>query len=167
MTSVLLVDTIKNSLDSADTVAFAGGIHAPGSVIQVVSADGPNSEVIFTGSTFTDITLSATITPKFATSKILVKFNFVSATNNGSAGSYAIGLRILRDTTGIYENFRVPWGNSITGVGQVAHLEYVDSPATTNAITYKVQAKNGSGSGNVTAHMGNSNAQAILMEIAQ
>jgi len=160
MASTLTVDNIVGATSSST-------IHIPGHVIQVISANGPNSEVIFTGSTFTDINLSASITPKFATSKILVKFNFVSATNNGSAGSYAIGLRILRDTTGIYENFRVPWGSSITGVGQVAHLEYVDSPSTTSAITYKVQAKNGAVSGNVTAHMGNSNAQVILMEIAQ
>ena len=158
--STLYVDTITEK-------TVGNGVQIAGHVVQVVSADGPNSEVTFTGSTFTDINLSASITPKFATSKILVKFNFVSATNNGSAGSYAIGLRILRDTTGIYENFRVPWGNSIAGVGQVAHLEYVESPATTSAITYKVQAKNGSASGNVTAHMGNSNAQVILMEIAQ
>ena len=160
MASTLTVDNIVGATTSDN-------VHIPGHVIQVVSADGQNSEVTFTGSTFTDIDLSASITPKFATSKILVKFNFVSATNNSGSGSYAIGLRILRDSTGIYENFRVPWGNSVIGVGQVAHLEYVDSPSTTSAITYKVQARNGAGSGNVTAHMGNSNAQVILMEIAQ
>ena len=137
-----------------------------GSVLQVVVADGPNSDVSFTGSTFTDINLSASITPISTSSKILVKCNFVAASNNASAGSYALGLKILRGTTGIYETFRTPWAGSVTAVGQMAHLEYLDSPATTSATTYKVQAKNGSASGNVTAHMGNSNAQIILMEIA-
>ena len=137
-----------------------------GSVLQVVAANGPNSDQSFTGSTFTDINLSASITPISTSSKILVKCNFVAATNNAGAGSYALGLKILRGTTDIYETFRTPWGTSITGVGQMAHLEYLDSPATTSATTYKVQAKNGSASGNVTLHMGNSNAQIILMEIA-
>ena len=50
-------------------------MHIPGHVIQVVSANGPNSTVSFTGTTYTDINLSAAITPKFATSKILVMAN--------------------------------------------------------------------------------------------
>lgn len=137
-----------------------------GSVLQVVAANGPNSDVSFTGVTFTDINLSASITPISTSSKILVKCNFVAASNNASAGSYALGLKILRGTTGIYETFRTPWAGSVSAVAQMAHLEYLDSPSTTSATTYKVQAKNGSASGNVTLHMGNSNAQIILMEIA-
>ena len=143
------------------------GVHIPGHVIQVVSANGPNSTVSFTGSTYTDINLSAAITPKFATSKILVKFNFVNAQNNSGAGSYQLITRILRGSTQIYEVNRSPWGNSITGIGQMMHMEYMDSPSTTSATTYKVQVKNASGGGNVSAHMGNSNAQVILMEISQ
>tara|TARA_Y200000002_G_scaffold346505_1_gene321101 strand:- start:306 stop:785 length:480 start_codon:yes stop_codon:yes gene_type:complete len=142
------------------------GVHIPGHVIQVVSANGPNSTVSFTGTTYTDINLSAAITPKFATSKILVKFNFVNAQNNSGAGSYQLLTRILRGSTGIYEVSRSPWGNSITGIGQMMHMEYIDSPSTTSATTYKVQVKNASAGGNVSAHMGNSNAQVILMEIA-
>ena len=142
------------------------GVHIPGHVIQVVSANGPNSTVSFTGTTYTDINLSAAITPKFATSKILVKFNFVNAQNNSGAGSYQLITRILRGSTQIYEVNRSPWGNSITGIGQMMHMEYIDSPSTTSATTYKVQVKNASAGGNVSAHMGNSNAQVILMEIA-
>ena len=142
------------------------GVHIPGHVIQVVSANGPNSTVSFTGTTYTDINLSAAITPKFATSKILVKFNFVNAQNNSGAGSYQLLTRVLRGSTGIYEVSRSPWGNSITGIGQMMHMEYMDSPSTTSATTYKVQVKNASAGGNVSAHMGNSNAQVILMEIA-
>ena len=78
------------------------GVQIPGHVIQVVSANGPNSTVSFTSTTYTDVNLNATITPKFATSKILVKFNFVNAHNTGSSGSYQNLTRILRDSTGIY-----------------------------------------------------------------
>lgn len=143
------------------------GVQIPGHVIQVVSANGPNSTVSFTSTTYTDVNLNATITPKFATSKILVKFNFVNAHNTGSSGSYQNLTRILRDSTGIYEVSRSPWVNPANGVGQLMHMEYMDSPSTTNATTYKVQIKSASAGGNVSAHMGNSNAQVILMEIAQ
>lgn len=151
----------------ANQIASVNSASMPaGSVLQVVVANGPNSDVSFTGSTFTDINLSASITPLSTSNKILVKCNFVAASNNSGAGSYALGLKILRGTTGIYETFRTPWAGSVSAIGQMAHLEYLDSPATTSATTYKVQAKNGASSGNVTAHMGNSNAQIILMEIA-
>lgn len=161
MASTLTVDTIVGAT-TATSVKLPEGC-----VVQTVSADGPNSLVSFTGTTFTDINLSATITPKFATSKILVKFNFVNATNTGSSGSWQNKTRILRGSTPIYEVHRSPWANPVTGAGQLMHIEYMDSPSTTSATTYKVQCCNGSGSGNVSAHMGNSNAQVILMEIAQ
>ena len=159
--STLSVDTIQGQTTAANVKLPAG------CVVQTVSANGGNSAVSFTGSTFTDISLSATITPKYATSKILVKFNFVSASNNSGAGSYQNKARILRGSTNIYEVARTPWGNSVSGIGQMMSLEYMDSPSTTSATTYKVQLANGSGSGNVTAHMSGSNAQVILMEIAQ
>ena len=159
--STLSVDTIQGQTTAANVKLPAG------CVVQTVSADGPNSQVQFTGTTFTDINLSATITPKFATSKILAKFNFVNATNTGSSGSYQNKARILRGSTTIYEVARSPWVNPATGAGQLMHIECMDSPSTTSATTYKVQLANGSGGGNVSAHMGDSNAQVILMEIAQ
>ena len=161
MASTLTVDNIVGATTAAN-------VKLPeGCVVQTVSANGPNSLVSFTGSTFTDINLSATITPKFATSKILAKFNFVNATATGSSGSYQNKARILRGSTTIYEVERSPWVNPASGAGQLMHMEYMDSPSTTSATTYKVQLANGSGSGNVSAHMGDSNAQVILMEIAQ
>ena len=159
--STLSVDTIQGQTIAANVKLPAG------CVVQTISANGPNSLVSFTGSTYTDINLSATITPKFSTSKILVKFNFVNATNTGSSGSYQNKARILRGSTTIYEVHRSPWVNPASGAGQIAHMEYMDSPSTTSATTYKVQLANGSVGGNVSAHMGNSNAQVILMEIAQ
>ncbi len=161
MGSTLTVDNIVGATTAANVKLPAG------CVVQTVSANGPNSTVSFTGTTYTDINLSATITPKFATSKILAKFNFVNAHNTGSSGSYQNLTRMLRGSTQIYEVNRSPWVNPANGAGQLMHMEYMDSPSTTSATTYKVQVKSASGGGNVSAHMGNSNAQVILMEIAQ
>jgi hypothetical protein len=165
--STLAVNTLQAQTGTTVSVSSGQTLTAPGHVIQVVSANGPNSTVSFTGTTYTDINLSAAITPKFATSKILVKFNFVNAQSNSGAGSYQLLTRILRGSSEIYQVGRAPWGNSITGIGIIMHMEYMDSPNTTNATTYKVQVRNASAGGNVSAHMGNSNAQVILMEIAQ
>ena len=59
--------------------------------------------------------------------------------------------RILRGSTQIYEVARSPWGNSVSGIGQLISMEYMDSPSTTSATTYKVQLRSASGSGNVTS----------------
>ena len=160
MASTLTVDSIVGR-------ATAANVHLSGHVVQVVDATGLNTQIQFTGTTYTDINLSATITPKFATSKILVKFNFVNATSTGSNGSYQNITRILRGSTQIYEVNRSPWVNAASGAAQLMHMEFMDSPSTTSATTYKVQIKSASGGGVVKAHMDDSNAQVVLMEIAQ
>jgi hypothetical protein len=114
-----------------------------GSVIQALGAIFTGTQTL-NGSTWTDITnLSITITPKDANSKFLLL-----ATVNGVA-----------DDDGGF--FRFSGGNSSNAVGDAAGnrfrsfghagykynsislftlpMTYIDSPATTSAITYKVQ----------------------------
>lgn len=118
---------------------------------------------------WSDVGLSATITPRSATSKILILVNsglYVSA--NGGA------LRILRGSTNIFQ------GGSQDATGHfqfyftatAAHLRdqmtFLDSPASTSSLTYKVQGiKYNSGSG-VTYNYSdqhNNPATIVLMEI--
>ena len=139
-----------------------------GGIIQVKSTTLTVPKQFNSGSAgnFTDVDgLSVSITPHRSDSKILLMVN-ISAGLNDTHG-YNFYWRILRGSTQIYEVARSPWVNAASGAGQLMHMEYMDSPSTTSATTYKVQVKNASGGGNVTAHMGNSNAQVILMEIAQ
>ena len=152
MTSVLLVDTIKNSLDSADTVAFTGGIHSPGSVIQVVQGT-LNTTASVTGSTEADTGLTATITPKFSTSKILVTVKMCcGGTDRYNAfylyrGSTKIG---QPPADGSRTSVFLPgYGDNSGTIGDTWQMNvrtgsFLDSPATTSATVYKItyQEKN-------------------------
>lgn len=177
MTSVLLVDTIKNSLDSADTVAFTGGIHSPGSVIQMVNSTSSTSTTISSTSVYADITdANVTITPKSTTSKIVLFVNLHIYTTEYSTVNNWRGLlmRVLRGSTEIYGD-----AGSAYGEGQLydgtserwmtySQRAFVDSPNTTSATTYKCQGISKAGN-NIYVNRGNYGAGGtmIAMEIAQ
>ena len=77
--SILKVDTINEKTSG-------NGVAIPGHVIQVVS-NTYATETASGSSSYTDTGLAATITPKFATSKILVLCNMcaVGVMQNGVA----------------------------------------------------------------------------------
>lgn len=142
MTSVLLVDTIKNSLDSADTVAFTGGIHAPGSVIQFKKTSYITSAQNTTSGSFADITgASLSITPKSTSSIIMIGW----AGHLGGTGAF----RYLRDGTAIntpsntyyyYDTDTYNQTNWASNSTRTSFKEEVfDEPSTTSSVTYKVQ----------------------------
>ena len=118
--------------------APAGG----GKVLQVVSTTYTTATTINT-TTYTDTGLSLAITPTLATSKILV---FVNQNNyhDRTASSSAIGMRLVRGATTILTNADSS-GIEATGATRVTardtySLIYLDSPSTTSATTYKMQA---------------------------
>jgi hypothetical protein len=120
----------------------AGG----GKVLQVVSATTTTSTNILSTS-LTDTGITATITPTSASSKILV---IVSAMYLAqiNAGQFRNGAALLRASTTIlnYGTSSFSQHQSATFVSQVNHavtssVSYLDSPATTSATTYKLQAR--------------------------
>lgn len=156
MTSVLLVDTIKNSLDSADTVAFTGGIHAPGSVIQTQHAT-TNARTSVSGITFSSL-LTLNITPKSSSSKILITCMFNGACTE-RYGAIKLYRTIGSTTTQIAKNdsnlgSRVPVWFEVFGNHAVwnsnaweyqsynHHGTFYDSPSTTSQITYAIYGGN-------------------------
>jgi hypothetical protein len=117
-----------------------------GPVIQMVVAT-TTTQTLTTSTTYVDTTLSASITPTSASSDIYVLLTGhvrprrTSATNSG--WGY---MNIVRDSTQIAETAsRI----DVPGTGTVqqqspAAVSILDSPATTSAITYKVQIKSSS-----------------------
>lgn len=105
-----------------------------GTIIQVVQT--VKSDTFSTTSdTPVDITgFSATITPKSATNKILVFFNMALRAygNQGYCNT-----TILRDSTTIFNGYAAE-GNSTDQRGMICWT-YLDSPATTSAVTYKAR----------------------------
>ena len=144
MTSELRVDKII----PVDGVPTGGGggivqvLHTSKKTLQNFNSTVPN---------FTDIgNLSLSITPKFNTSKILLSYNIYVSADNSVAF-----FRILRGSTFIEGPSGTPATNgrsahSINYINsatmQVSSATILDSPATTNTLTYKIQAATHDGS---------------------
>ena len=111
-----------------------------------------------TSSTMVDTGLSVSITPKFATSKILVNVSLGSFAN-GTALKRAF-MNIVRDSTNVIVG-DADTGHEVTACVNTRASGYasgtqipvsfmvLDSPATTSSVTYKVQASRGTDSGTV------------------
>jgi hypothetical protein len=127
-------------------VSAIGGSIA-GSVLQVVSTTKTDT-FSTTSSTYNDLTgLSATITPQSTGSKILIMYNYES---NATETSNQLMSRLMRDSTpiavGDSAGSRTPAttgmnGQSTASVMQVNFGQFLDSPGTTSAVTYKIQVR--------------------------
>jgi len=109
-----------------------------GAVLQVVSATY-STQVTNSTQTNADSGLTATITPSSATSKILCIVNMAGLYNGGNNG-LGHQLQLIRGATNIGTFAR--YTNYITSaLGLINHAGYnfLDSPSTTSATTYKVQ----------------------------
>ena len=157
-----------------------------GTVLQVVSATKTDTQLFVSSSTFSDITgLSVTLTPTSATSKFLIFWSVVAG--NGSDGSHFY-TRLQRNGSNILvadaaSNRTGASGGVIntSGPGQehVNASTYLDSPATTSTLTYKLQGTSnwtGGGSSYVNrstrdndaaGYDGRSTSSIFVMEIAQ
>ena len=148
--------------------APAGG----GKVLQVVNAVYSTSTTI-TSASYQDTGLTATITPSSATSKVLVFVDLVGYTER-SVGECAGGCQILRGATIIVDpgTNAADIGSAASGAASTSAIgrysqSYLDSPATTSATTYKVQAKplTTANSSNFRAQPDSTRSTITLMEI--
>lgn len=154
-------------LDGSAGVTFPNSTvqASAGSVIQVVNATY-STQASTTSTSFVDTGLTATITPKFSTSKILVMYEI-----NGTYSSLAAGTQVnlCRGSTQLIINekitSRVGLGTTDAGTG-TSGATYLDSPATTSATTYKCQFSTNTGS-TAYAQFSSSVSTITLMEIAQ
>jgi len=141
-----------------------------GKVLQVIQATTTTSTAINT-SVYTDTTLTATITPSDATSKVLVMVNQSWQFSIGSNFT-ALGYKIFRGATSIFatpgsNEFGLIQANGATTVA-LAHyttINFLDSPNTTSATTYKTQAASGN-PGTMTAQYNSATSIIILIEVA-
>jgi hypothetical protein len=90
--------------------------------------------------------LSVTITPTLSTSKILILSTFGMTAGNGSSIYYTGFAQLVRGSTSLAQQIvggYYPNGNLGHQVSYVpTAFNYLDSPATTSATTYKIQAMN-------------------------
>ena len=150
-----------------------------GSVLQCVSVT--KSDIFSTATTgsWVDVTgLSLSITPKFATSKVLVIYSLCGVSNNDQAF-----MQLIRGSTPISvgdaagSRLQVSSGN-IYNASASAFTQntgtYLDSPATTSATTYKLAVRSNAATIFVNSSSGDTNTNGqgrtvssiTLMEIA-
>lgn len=136
-----------------------------GSVLQVVQGT-TNSYPTTTGTTYIDSGLTATITPKFATSKILVMTYEPMTGHNAGSGGY-IKIQLQRNGTGIATVSRFGLNDATTpSVFLTQAFNVLDNPATTSAVTYKVQFAMGASGGTAFHNVDGDLVTITLMEIA-
>jgi len=156
-------------------LAAVGGLlsRQTGEVLQVVNATYA-TEVSTASNTLSDTGLSASITPTSSTSKILIFVDMAGVSKATGSTEINLGFYLLRSSTQIIQfEYTVTYTatNTQLRVGSVS-CNYLDSPATTSATTYKVQfnSNGGYGTGYVQRGSGGSGTSATstitLMEIA-
>ena len=149
MSSELRVDKIK-PVDgiASDSGTEPGGTASQltygGGIIQIVQFCQGLGQVNSTNSNQFDTGLTCTITPKFNTSKILIQTTQPFLYNTTQAGGFRTFL--LRGSTIITMHEDYASGGDEWKFAS-HNMLYLDSPATTSAVTYKTQGQNPSSSG--------------------
>jgi len=164
MASKLRVDHIE----PVDGIPTGGG----GGITQVIQGS-TNNRVETSSQSFVTTNLSATITPKFSTSKVFI---MVSGDCNTNADDNEIFMTIYRSIGGAsFSNI----GDATYGFAcarsdsnrlhSAVSINYLDSPSTTSSCEYKVYVrKTSGGSGNIEFPVNNGAQYAFitLMEVS-
>lgn len=124
--------------------------------VQVASSTKTDTFTSSTTGSWLDVTgLSVTITPSSSSNRVMV---FGRITGMGQSGVTRLQVRLVRDATpisiGDAASSRVQVsGNELYVADGDAYLgstiNFLDSPATSSPITYKVQVRNGNASGSI------------------
>ena len=143
--------TVKNLQGVAPTnlimVASGHKLYAPGGIVQVVQYNYTSSTSIATGS-YTALPIAATITPTSTSSKILVRCVVHVGTTGGNEGLHGRLYRngsvvpIYGDASSSRDQAWFHCGAHTSAYEQYpATAEYLDSPASTSALTYTIYAR--------------------------
>ena len=155
--STLTVQNIQGSSTSGNKIQVASGhvLNAPGHILQIVQGIKTDTFTSNSQTTFVDIGLSVAITPSSASSKVLIAYRVWTGI---VSGGYGCALILVRGSTNIAlgdadgSKTRVSSlaqsGNSGAAGYQVYYQaqDFLDSPSTTSATTYKLTARGWSSS---------------------
>ena len=167
--STLTVQNIQGSSTSGNTISVASGhvIHQPGSILQVVTAQTTGSSTNVTSTSFVEVSnqLRAIITPKFATSKLLVMFQSSMYRSTSTSNPWGVQT-IFRDGVDIAGgNYQFGYTQVAASNGSAIHsgIKSVDAN-NTNATTFSLYVRAGS---NHTMQLESADRNITVMEIAQ
>tara|TARA_R100000655_G_C2888108_1_gene176575 strand:+ start:20 stop:571 length:552 start_codon:yes stop_codon:yes gene_type:complete len=183
MTSRLLVDNIQGK-------ATSGTVAIPGHIIQVTHVTKTDTATINSaaGTAFADTGLNCSITPKFASSLIMINASVCIGSSTGSfayfrmmrniaGGTYAMSVEPDADgARPLVHGFEYDSGNPGNGPNAQSFVA-VESLNTTSVVNFKVQM-GGSGTTDITLNKSSrdganthydarSSSRIVLMEVAQ
>ena len=164
--SRLITNSIRSTSASADAITLDGsgnatfpanvtcsgtatGFGIGGKILQVVHQN-LTTQMSTTSTSYVDTGLTASITPSATTSKVLIILS-IAAIINADHNGY---LRLLRDSTEINSGsggdtnsmFGINGNSTAFRYAPVMHTSnFLDTPSTTSATTYKVQVRSHSG----------------------
>jgi hypothetical protein len=137
-----------------------------GSVLQVVQGTLTGQTTYSSPTSFTQTSLTGSITPTSSSSKILVIMSYVFY--NASTGQNYQATIYRNNTTNISPNsgnaFPVAYVNGATNVKVPFTINYLDSPSTTSSTSYTCWIK--ASGGNIDFGDGSGTGTVTLMEIA-
>ena len=163
MSSELRVDKIIPT----DGVPTGGG----GGIVQTIIGTDNREQINFNTASETTL-MTATITPKSTSSKIMV---LVTCAGVGAQGGTSWRMRLYRTVGGSRTNLPAI-ADYVNLQGDNGDTHYpctsqLDSPATTNAVTYTVSGERRSGSGNMYfnhqgGHSDEAESNIVLLEVS-
>ena len=118
-----------------------------GKILQAVTVVN-SSSLATTSTSYVDVGTSVAITPSATTSKVLVLVTFTVEIAGSSQGQ-GVYLKILRDSTSLYDNYAVrgyDQGSSGVQVLAADGISVLDSPSSSSELTFKLQYKRENGS---------------------
>lgn len=145
------------------TVPSGHTLYAPGHVLQTVTSSA-SSVIFMSSSTFQNTGLSASITPKSTSSKILVITTHPVYKGNANS-SNAVGIRTLRGGSEIQIQSSMLYTGSNTDLTGSITMQILDSPNTTSQVTYSTQFRNDVNAAQVAINY-NGPSTITLMEVA-
>jgi len=148
------------------TAAQQNALRGAFRILQVVQ--GTTTTIVSNSTTtYADTTLTATITPQSATSKILVMVSHGSVYKSNGNAFNGVNLRLVRGAT-VISNFGAGVGYTGTALDLTSSCStvYLDSPATTSATTYKTQFANNFAANLVQVQVSASLSTITLLEVS-
>jgi len=162
--------TLVNATISSLASQLPASAMPTGSVVQVVNVIYSTPVSTTSVATMVNTGLTASITPQFSTSKILILIHHNGVYRGGTI--YAqMDMQFLRNSTVLTSMASASlWNGNFAGLttnyGTTLSIVYLDSPATTSSTTYSTQYQiSPGGSGTVGLQNGNTASTITLMEI--
>jgi hypothetical protein len=158
------------TVDSTNGITFPNGTNpqsAPGKILQVVQF-ATSTYVSTTSSSYVTTGLTASITPLFSTSKVLVLISAALGFSTSTSGT--LFATLYRNSTnlggGSYASFNDIYVGTSNSVYLPALINYLDSPATTSSTSYTYYFQSYNNTDTARFNPNSQTSTIILMEIA-